>query len=85
MKKKVGYLLIGLGLLGLVLSYEGIQNALNITLPTALDKTTLLPLSGGLIIIGAFIAFRLRNTSKKVTEVPIYHDKDIVGYRRIQK
>lgn len=84
MKKVVGYVLIFLGLASLLLSYEVVQNALGVELPAPLTKATLLPAAALLIIFGAFIAFKV-GTNKKVTEVPIYHGKDIVGYRRMTK
>lgn len=84
MKKVIGYVLIFLGIAALLLSYEAVQTALGVELPSPLTKTTLLPAAALLIIFGAFIAFRV-GTNKKVTEVPIYHGKDIVGYRRMAK
>ncbi len=84
MKKAIGYVLIGAGIVALIASYNAVLVALNITLPEFLNKTTLLSLAALGIILGAFVAFRV-GTNKKVTEVPIYHGKDVVGYRRVQR
>lgn len=85
MKKVIGYVLLFVGLATLILSYEAVQTALGITLPPPLTKATLLPASAIIIVFGAFVAFRAGSSRKKVTEVPIYHDKEIVGYRRIHR
>lgn len=84
MKKVIGYVLIFLGIASLLLSYEAVQSALGVELPAPLTKATLLPAAALLIVFGAFIAFKV-GTSKKVSEVPIYHGKEIVGYRRMTK
>lgn len=80
----IGYLLIFLGLGALGASYETIKTALGVQLPAPFTKATLLPVAALLIILGAFIALRV-GANKKVTEVPIYHGKEIVGYRRMAK
>lgn len=85
MRKVIGYVLMFIGLAALVLSYEAVQKALGIALPPPLTKATLLPAAAIIIVIGAFIAFKVNSSRRKVTEVPIYHEKDIVGYRRIHK
>lgn len=84
MKKVMGYILVFLGLAAIILSYSAVQSALGVALPSPLTESTLLSIGGLLLVFGALIAFKT-GTSKKVTEVPIYHEKEIVGYRRITK
>lgn len=84
MKKVMGYILVFLGLAAIILSYSAVQSALGVALPAPLTESTLLSIGGLLLVFGALIAFKT-GTSKKVTEVPIYHEKEIVGYRRITK
>lgn len=86
MKKVLGYVLIIAGALALVLSYSQVQKALSLSLPSFLTEDVLL--YGGVIVllVGAFLSFKNAPKSHaKMSEVPIYHGKDIVGYRRLRK
>lgn len=82
-RKVVGYIVLVLGLAAILLSYPAVQNTIGIALPSDLTNSTLLITGAALIIIGALIVFK--NKSQKITEVPIYHGKEVVGYRRLAK
>ena len=82
MKKIVGYIISIVGLALLALTLEPIRQALNITIPAAIANTTITIISLVLIAIGIFFVVRSPKASQKHAEVPIYHGKEIVGYRR---
>tara|TARA_Y100000310_G_scaffold60904_1_gene56163 strand:+ start:558 stop:818 length:261 start_codon:yes stop_codon:yes gene_type:complete len=84
LKKTLGYIILILGIVGFVLTFESITTALNLTLPEQLTITSLSWISLALIIIGALLAFK-RSGKKKKTELPIYDEKEIVGFRRVKK
>lgn len=83
MKKVIGYCILAVGLILILLSYTSVQTSLGFVLPAALSANTFF--YGGIIIliVGAFIAFT--KSGKKMNEVPIYHGKEVVGYRRLHK
>ncbi len=82
MNKVLGYVLAILGIVGLLLTVESIKKILGITLPAFLSTTMLTTLSIILLAIGLFILIKLKQSSV-VKEVPIYHGKEVVGYRRV--
>lgn len=85
MKKAVGYILAIIGLAGLALTFPAVPQALNLTIPPGITNNTLTVVSLVVVVIGIFIAIRGGKEGKsrqKATEVPIYHGRDIVGYRR---
>ena len=84
MKKMVGYIILAIGFALLALSYAEIRTALNLTILEEIGDIGLIAAGIILVVVGAFVAFKL-NASRKVREVPIYHGKDLVGYRRIQQ
>ena len=83
MKKIIGYLIALVGLVGLAM-YTIPQIKAQITLPVPIDDTSLLIISIALVVIGVFISVKSEGRRKmsKGREVPIYHGKNIVGYRR---
>lgn len=82
MNKVLGYVLAILGIVGLLLTVESIKKILGIALPAFLSTTMLTTLSIILLAIGLFILIKLKQSSV-VKEVPIYHGKEVVGYRRV--
>ncbi len=84
MRQIFGYLVGLLGLIVLALSFDPIKKAVNITLPGSLTATVLT--AAGLILIGISLVMLFKMSgSKKVSEVPIYKGKDVVGFRRLEK
>jgi len=78
----LGYIISALGILGLLLSVDAIKTALKITLPAFATNTIITIVS--IIILGAGL-FLIFNTAKEHMEVPIYHGKQVVGYRKVPK
>ena len=78
-KKILGYILAIIGIVGLVASIvPQIKTALAIP---DIGDTNLMIASILLVAVGIFLALKMGG-GKKVLEVPIYHGKNIVGYRR---
>lgn len=84
MKKIIGYVLILVGLVGVALSYKTIRESVNLTIPAALNDNYIIGIGALLIILGAFIGLRSGSSKKQEPEVPIYHGKNVVGYRRVK-
>jgi len=78
--KSLGYVLSVLGIVGFALTIPGVSTAVNVSVP--LENTTLTIVSLVVLGIGIFLVYKNTNV-KKGAEVPIYHGKEIVGYRRI--
>jgi len=82
-KKIIGYILGAAGIIFLVLSYEQVRTQAGIVLPEPITETYLLISGIVLALVGAFFIFNKKGGRKKQSpEVPIYHGKEIVGYRR---
>ena len=81
--KTLGYILSGLGLLGLIVTYDPVNKILGSIIPTNLLFVGTI-ISAVLLIIGIFLISRSSNTGK-IEEVPIYHGKNVVGFRRIKQ
>ena len=77
--KTLGYILSGVALLGLIISFEPIASALGIKLPITSEILTII--SVALLVIGLILIAK-GSSKKKESEVPIYHGKNVVGYRR---
>jgi glycopeptide antibiotics resistance protein len=83
MKKSAGYILAGLGVLSILLSFPKLRELLKITLPSPITDLILTMIGVILAGIGAFMLSK--GSYGKMQEVPIYHDKKIVGYRVIKQ
>ena len=84
MKQIVGYLLGIAGIVVLALSFDSVQKAIRISMPGSLTANVLT--AAGLILIGVSMVILVKSSKgQKVSEVPIYHGKEIVGYRRLEK
>lgn len=83
MHKSIGYVLAILGLIGIAASTFGsasLQDTIGLDNKIA-DTTVLI---AGVILVAIGILFVVKgSSSSKITEVPIYKGKEIVGYRRI--
>ena len=82
-KKIAGYVLSGIGILVLALgTVPGLRTPLTF-ISASIKDVYLMALGLLLAIVGVIIAGK--SSSQKLTEVPIYQGKDVVGFRRIGK
>ena len=82
MKKLIGYLLAGIGLVGLAVSFE----KLRVLVPVIKEvpKNYILIASLVLVVLGVVIIVMMgkdRGKHKSGEEIPIYKGKKVVGYR----
>lgn len=79
MKSFIGYIISGIGLVFLaVSSLPPVRDSLK--LPSTLSGGVMIIISLVLIVLGIFIVM---SENKKISEVPIFEGKKVVGYRRI--
>ena len=81
-KKVFGYLVSAVGLVGIVAStFSNVKTALRLEV---FSNTVLTVASVVILLIGVLL---LKGTSfgGKEKEVPIYRNKEIIGYRRVRK
>jgi len=83
-RKILGYILGAVGLAGVALSYPVVRTALKITIPANIADKYIMIAAGVVFIVGAFFAFGGAGGSQP-SEVPIYHGKEVVGFRRLEK
>ena len=84
-KKTLGYLISAIGIFGLLIgTIKNFREGLNLV-PKSIGDTTITIISLIIIAIGIAMLYKPSFSRKKVHEVPIYHGKDVVGYRRIHK
>ncbi len=81
MAKLLGYIISLIGLAGIALTFEPIKKASGIILPAQLTPLILTIASVIILLVGLFLVSR-SSSVKAGAEVPIYHGKQIVGYRR---
>ncbi|MBU0906837.1 MAG: hypothetical protein KKD18_01265 [Nanoarchaeota archaeon] len=78
-RSTLGYVLLGLGVIGVAAwSVPSIKAA--IPQLGTLNDTILIAVSAALALVGIFLA--MGRGGRQAREVPIYHGKNIVGYRR---
>ena len=83
-QKTIGYVLAFLGIVGIVISSEGVSKALSLPIPSTIGSNTILIISIIVVVIGLALAVK-GTSSKQPAEVPIYEGKNVVGYRRMGK
>jgi len=84
MRQIFGYLVGIAGLILIALTFDPIKKATNISLPGSITATILT--AAGLVFIGISLVILFKASgNNKVSEVPIYNGKEIVGYRRLSK
>ena len=76
--------LVGLAVLALGLAPVYDSYTKSIILLSFLSANNLLIIGAGLVIVGIVLT-RSRGSGKQPAEVPIYHGKNVVGYRRLRK
>jgi len=81
MLKIGGYIVVFAGLILLALNIPPVKALVKI--PVSLNTSYLSVIGIVLILFGAVITFKSGN-GKQPKEVPIYHGKHIVGYRRMK-
>ena len=79
--KKAGYIVILIGIIVIALSFKEARDYLSITLPAGISDYYVLIAGVIIIVLGA--VFSRSRMSRKVAEVPIYHGKNVVGFRRL--
>lgn len=86
MRRGVGYTLVIFGLIILTLGVKPVhtQAVNNIPILASIDPIFLLGIGIVLLVLGVII-MRGSNSRKQAPEVPIYHGKEVVGYRRMSK
>jgi hypothetical protein len=82
MNKTIGYVLIGIGLIVFLLSFPQLSTYLKLNFSTTMGNVVM-GVGILILILGAFMVSK--GSSGKVEEVPIYQDKEVVGFRRIKK
>ena len=82
MKKILGYIVAVVGLVIVASGTNLFGTAIIKFLPflSGINSWTLIIIGLAVVLVGIF--FLLGGGEKKMKEVPIYHGKDIVGYRR---
>lgn len=85
MNKLLGYVLAVIGLAGIGLSYKAVRDQLSLpVMPSVLSDWTIMIIGIVIIVIGVFIITRGSGSSRQAAEVPIFHGKNIVGYRKLR-
>lgn len=80
--KILGYILLAAGAIIAALSYPQFRAMLKLPFSLPISDMYILIAGAVLLILGAMTSFR--SSGKQPKEVPIYHGKHIVGYRRIK-
>jgi uncharacterized membrane protein YbhN (UPF0104 family) len=84
MKKIVGILIAVAGFVVFALSFAAVRTGFKIVLPAMLNDNILMIIGAVLLIAGAYLGFG-KGGKKKMSEVPIYHGDNVVGFRRMGK
>jgi len=83
MAKTLGWILLITGALAVALLFKPVNDFLKLPLGDFGITDTILTIAGVIaIIIGILMLRGPGKTKQKAAEVPIYHGKQIIGYRR---
>jgi lysylphosphatidylglycerol synthetase-like protein (DUF2156 family) len=84
MNKLIGYFLAGIGIIFTAFgTIPNLRKSINL-IPESIPDLFIMTIGAVIVIIG--IIFLVRNpSSKQPAEVPIYHGKNVVGFRRMGK
>lgn len=89
LSKSLGYVVTGIGLIVLILSYPSIRAFLKLTLPAQLKDSIIMIIGSAILVVGLFLAYKSSASSKQAEEVPIYEgegkNRRIVGYKKMSK
>ncbi len=80
--KTLGYILLAAGIIIVALSYPQFRAMLKLPFSLPINDIYILGAGAILLILGAMTSFR--GSGKQPKEVPIFHGKHIVGYRRMK-
>lgn len=81
MRKIIGYIIAAVGILGIAAySIPELKKVLQI--PAQMSDTILITISLIVAVLGIFFVVKGKSSSKQPREVPIFHGKNVVGYRR---
>ncbi len=85
MSKLLGYILIALGLVSAAFTIPPIKKVIPFQLPAVITPLYLTIAAIVLLFIGLFMLGKGGgSSSKQPAEVPIYHGKNVVGFRRVK-
>jgi multisubunit Na+/H+ antiporter MnhB subunit len=85
-KQTVGWIVSALGIVSLAFSFDPIRKLNLIPVPASLTSIILTIAGVVLLGIGLLLLFKTGgSSSKQPAEVPIYHGKNVVGFRRMSK
>lgn len=85
MSKILGYIL---SVIGIAIIAIGSIKPLRATLgfiPDAIKDLYIMVIGLAIVIVGILFLYKEGSGNQKVTEVPIYHGKEVVGFRRLGK
>ncbi len=85
MMKILSYIILLLGAISIILSFEQTKNIIPISLPEQFTPTILTIIGGALILLGLFLLSKggRKSNQKGGHEVPVYEGDKIVAYRRV--
>ena len=81
-KSIVGYII---AIVGVIIVAIGVLDPLKAAFGLESIKSLYIMIAGLIITIAGIIPIFKSDSGQKVTEVPIYHGKDVVGFRRLGK
>jgi multisubunit Na+/H+ antiporter MnhB subunit len=87
MKKVISYILVVLGLGILAIGVKPVNDEAVKSLPflAQINGNYLMVAGIVVILIGVIVLRTFSGTGKQPSEVPIYHGKNVVGFRRMKK
>ena len=83
-KKLIGYIISIVGIIIIALGVLPKFRTSFAFIPSGI-KDLYIMLIGLIIVVVGIVLISLSGSSQKVSEVPIYHGKDVVGFRRLGK
>ncbi len=85
MNKVIAYVFILIGIVILALGIKPVNEAVSPKVPFLEQVPALYLLIAGVVLLVLGLIIARQGTSRQVAEVPIYHGKNIVGFRRMGK
>lgn len=83
--KTLGYVISAVGILCLLLAtITPLRTAIPIV-PAQVSNNVLTLIGLVIAVAGILVAYKFSSGKKQFEEVPIYHEKKVVGYRRIHQ
>ena len=80
-RKTIGYILSVLGIIAFILTFDTVKAAINLPVLGAITNSILTIIAIVLVVIGILLLYK---TSSKEKDVPIYKEKEVIGFRRIK-